>query len=72
MDMSYATIPVFGEYRRLHRLFRLAYMVSNKDKSVYYLTYSVEIELGSSVFYNDELYKEENQHQENLVLQIQS
>ena len=31
----------------------------------------MEIELGSSVFYNDELYKEENQHQENILLQIQ-
>lgn len=47
-------------------------MVSNKDKSVNYPICSMETELGSSVFYNDELYKEENQHQENLLLEIQS
>lgn len=32
MDMSYATIPVFGEKKRLYRETRLAYMVSSKDK----------------------------------------
>ena len=63
MDLSYATIPVFGEQRRLYKEVRLAYMASNKDKSINYPIYSMEIELGSSVFYNHELYKEENQHQ---------
>ena len=29
MDMSYATIPIFGEKRRLHRENRLAYMISS-------------------------------------------
>ena len=72
MDLSYATIPVFREHRRLYREVRLAYMVSNKDKSVNYPIYYVETELGSSIFYNDELYEEENQHQENLFLQTQS
>ena len=32
MDMSYSTISVFGEQRRLYRESRLAYMVSSKDK----------------------------------------
>ena len=31
MDMSYATILVFGEHRRLYREARLTYMVSSKD-----------------------------------------
>ena len=47
-------------------------MVNNKDKSVNYPIYFVETELGSSMFYNDELYKEENQYQENLMLESQS
>lgn len=72
MDLSYAIVPVFGEYKRLYIDVRLSYMVRNKDKSVCYPIYSMEIELGSSIFYNDELYKEENQNQENLLLQTQS
>ena len=43
-------------------------MVSNKYKSINYPIYSVENELGSLVFYNDELYKEENQYKENIML----
>jgi hypothetical protein len=29
MDMSYATIPIFGEQRRLYRENRLAYMINS-------------------------------------------
>ena len=72
MDMSYATIPVFGKHRRLYKEFRLAYMVNNKHKSVNYPIYSVETKLGSSIFYNDSLYEEENWHQEILLLEGQS
>jgi len=32
MDMSYATIPLFGEKRRLYKENQLAYMVSSPDK----------------------------------------
>ena len=31
MDLSYATIPVFGEQRRLYRENHLAYMINNKE-----------------------------------------
>ena len=31
MDMSYETIPVFGEQRRLYREQKMAYMVSNVE-----------------------------------------
>jgi hypothetical protein len=31
MDMSYATIPVFTEHRRLYRENRMAYMISNQN-----------------------------------------
>ena len=42
MDLSCATVLVFGEQRRLYIEVRLAYMVSNKDKSVNYPIYFVE------------------------------
>jgi hypothetical protein len=48
-----ANIPIFGEERRLYREVRLTYMVSSKEKPENYLIYSMEIELGPSVFYND-------------------
>ena len=72
MDISYGTILVFGEQRRLYIEVKIAYMVSNKDKSVNYPIYSVETELGSSIFYNDSLYEEENWHQEILLLERHS
>ena len=31
MDMSYATIPIFGQERRLYREVLLKYMVNNKS-----------------------------------------
>jgi hypothetical protein len=31
MDLSYATIPIFSEQRRLYRENRLAYMIGNKE-----------------------------------------
>lgn len=32
MDLTYVTIPIFGEQRRLYQETRMAYMVSSKDK----------------------------------------
>ena len=42
MDMSYATIPIFGEQRRLYRESRLNYMVSSKDKPENHPIYFVD------------------------------
>ena len=72
MDLSFATIHVFGENRRLYREVRLAYMVSSKDKPRNYPIYSVETKLGSSVFYNDSQFKEENKKQETFLLKNQT
>ena len=58
MDMLYATIPVFGEQRRLYRENRLAYIISSGDNPENYPIYVVDTNLGSSIFYND-LYAEE-------------
>jgi ribonuclease HI len=59
MDMSYATIPVFGQDRRLFREFFLKYMVNNKSQPSNHPIYSVETELGSSIFFNDLCCEEE-------------
>jgi hypothetical protein len=58
MDMSYATIPVFGQDRRLYREVFLKYMVSNKSQPNNHPIYSVETELGSSIFFNDLCFEE--------------
>jgi hypothetical protein len=50
MDMSYDTSPIFGQYRRLYREVLLKYMVSNKSHPNNHPIYSVEIEIGSSIF----------------------
>ena len=55
MDLSYATIPVFGdEQRRLYREIKLAYLVSDHDNPTNHLIYVVEDDLGSSIFHMDE------------------
>jgi ribonuclease HI len=59
MDMSYATIPFFGQERRLYREVLLKYMVSNKSKPNNHPIYSIDIEVGSSIFYNDLCFEEE-------------
>jgi len=51
MDLSYATIPVFGgEQRRLYREIRLAYLVSDHDNPSNHPIFVVEDDLGSSIF----------------------
>jgi ribonuclease HI len=59
MDISYATIPVFGQDRRLYREVLLKYMVSNKSQPNNHPIYSVETEIGSSIFFNDLSFEEE-------------
>ena len=52
MDMSYATIPVFGVHRRLYRENRLKYMISNKECSENHLIYAIDTYMGSAIFFN--------------------
>ena len=53
MDMSYATIPLFGANRRLYREKRLAYVVNIQDNLGNHPIYVVDANLGSSIFFND-------------------
>jgi ribonuclease HI len=57
MDLTYATIPVFGgEHKRLYREVRLAYNVSDHQNPGNHPIYVVEDEIGSSIFHiNDDV-----------------
>jgi hypothetical protein len=59
MDMSYTTIPVFGHDRRLYREVLLKYMVSSKTQPNNHPIYAIDTEVGSSIFYNDLSFEEE-------------
>jgi hypothetical protein len=55
MDLSYATVPVFGgEQQRLYREIKLAYLVSDHDNPTNHPIYAIEDDLGSSIFHIDE------------------
>ena len=53
MDMSYATIPVFVQQRRLYRENRLVYMISSPKCPQNHPIYSIDTNLGSLIFCND-------------------
>jgi hypothetical protein len=50
MDLTYATIPVFGgEHRRLYREAQLAYIVSDEANPTNHPIYAMDTDLGSSL-----------------------
>ena len=53
MDMSYATILVQDGSKRLYSEKRTPYVVSSQDKPEVHHIYAVDIDLGSSIFFND-------------------
>ena len=53
MDMTYATIPLFGGNNRLYREKILAYVVSSRDQHENHPIYVVDIDIGSLIFFND-------------------
>jgi hypothetical protein len=53
LDMSYATIPVFGQQRRLYRETLMKYMVSSQEKPHNYPLYSAHSDLYSFIMYNN-------------------
>jgi ribonuclease HI len=60
LDMSYATILVFGKKRRLYREALMKYMVSRQEKPHNYPLYSVHSDLDSFILYNDGDMEEKN------------
>ena len=62
MDMSYATIPVFNQTRRLYRESHMKYMVSNIDRPNNSPIYSIHSNLDSFILYNeDEISQQEKE-----------
>jgi hypothetical protein len=53
LDMSYATIPLFGQQRRLYRETLMKYMVNSQEKPHNYPLYSAHSDLDSFILYND-------------------
>jgi hypothetical protein len=50
MDLTYATIPVFGgEHRILYRESQLAYIVSDEENPTNHPIYALDTNLGSSL-----------------------
>ena len=72
MDLTYATIPMFSEQRRLYRETRMAYMVSSKDKPQNFPIYSCDIGLRSTILFNEsaEELLQALEEQENEVLEL--
>ena len=58
MDLTYATIPVVGEQRRLYRETIMDYMVSSKDKPQNFPIYSCDTGLGSTILFNESIEEE--------------
>ena len=53
MDMSYATIPIFTEQRRLYMDNMLAYMIRSPECPHNHPIYSIDTDLGSAIFCNE-------------------
>jgi hypothetical protein len=50
MDLTYATIPVFGgEHRRLYREAQLAYIINDETNPTNHPIFSLDTDLGSSI-----------------------
>ena len=59
MDMTYATIPVFSQPRRLYRETHMKYMVSNQERPENSPLYSIHTDLDSFILFNDDIPKEQ-------------
>jgi hypothetical protein len=50
MDLTYATIPLFGgEHRRMYKEAQLAYIISDKADPTNHPIFSLDIDLGSNL-----------------------
>ena len=53
LDFSYATIPVFGQMRKLYREQKMKYMITSKEKPVNHPVNYVQTDLESFVLFAD-------------------
>jgi len=54
LDLSYATISVFGQPKRLYRETLMRYMVSSEDKPQNFPIYSIHTDMDSFILFNDD------------------
>ena len=67
MDMSYATIPMFSQTRRLYRESLMKYMVSKKDEPNNLPVYSTPSDLDSFILFNeDEITQQEKENKQEI------
>ena len=59
MDMTYVTIPVFNQNRRLYRESHMQYTVTSQDRPQNFPLYSINIGLDSFILFNDESFSEQ-------------
>ena len=73
MDMSYATILVFNQTRRLYKESHMKYMVSNIDRPNNSPIYSIHSDLDSFILYNEhEISQQEKENKGEFSLPEQS
>ena len=60
LDFSYATIPVFGQLRKLYREKKMKYMITNKEKPLNHPIKSIHTDLESFVIYLDSGFNDVN------------
>ena len=53
LDMSYATISVFGQPKKLYRETLMKYMVSSEEKPQNFPIYAVHSDIDSYILFND-------------------
>lgn len=54
LDMSYATISIFGQPKKLYRETLMKYVVSSKEKPQNFPIYSIHFDMDSFILYNPE------------------
>ena len=59
MDMTYASIPIFGQLRRLYREPLMKFMVSSPGKPKKSPLYSIHTNLDSFILFNDDITNEQ-------------
>ena len=65
MDMTYATIPIFSQLRKLYREAHMKFMVRSLEKPKNSPLYSFHTYLDSFILYNDEFIDEQELEDKN-------
>jgi len=60
LDMSYATISVFGQPKRLYQETLMKYVVSSQEKTQNFPIYSIHSDMDSFILYNADMYSKAN------------